>query len=334
MRNHLIRNNNHYLDYLMSNNLIIKTSDSEFITFIYHTDNTINSLLNKAIYDKIKITKQKSNIIIKINTNTLNNIYDYKINEELDKNISKLINLVSISNSLKITIKKTNEDYNIKLYTNNYRNILDSYSTKYNNYYQIKINLIDDIYENIAKYNSLMEISNQQINEIVEDFDFVDIKHYYNIEEKNKIIIINEDNKRRLIISGIVNISFDFLNIDLFDKVFLPEILKIYVSKNNNITNEKITTQFKNAFYHANDNLYILDFDENLVKANVTFLHNLIDKKQYRININKDYMIRETEDIEIIEKTPTKAYSYGYINILLISFILSIITLVICLLNR
>lgn len=336
MRSHLIRKNiNSSFNYFQENHLTIESENNEYITLIYKNNSVLNAFLNRAISNKLKISKSDNNIIIKVHSDILNNYNQYDIKEELNINISKLIKLVNVSNNLKISVNKDKEEYDIKIYTNIYKNILDNYAIGHANYYQVNINFIDDILKNIIEYNNLMEVSRIKIDNYIENFDFTDIKYYYNLEDSNKIIIINDGEKRKLIISGIVTISFCFSNNELFDRVFLPELLKLYVSRNNELSNEMITYQFNHLFYQVNNDLYILDFDDFLMTPNIEFLHNLINKKRYQININKDYVIYENieNDKKISTKASNKAYSYGYVNILLISFVLSLMTIIICLLK-
>ena len=115
----------------------------------------------------MKISKSDNNIIIKVHSDILNNYNQYDIKEELNINISKLIKLVNVSNNLKISVNKDKEEYDIKIYTNIYKNILDNYAIGHANYYQVNINFIDDILKNIIEYNNLMEVSRLKIDNYI-----------------------------------------------------------------------------------------------------------------------------------------------------------------------
>ena len=64
------------------------------------------------------------------------------------------------------------------------------------------------------------------------------------------------------------------------------------------------------------------------VRTNIKeYLHKINKKNKYKLEISKDYV---KEDI-VIENNKNKIYSYGYINILFIAFIITIATIIFCL---
>jgi hypothetical protein len=69
--------------------------------------------------------------------------------------------------------------------------------------------------------------------------------------------------------------------------------------------------------------------ERTLIDSSIEFVKNLLERKNYQREVSREY-IRENEDISI-DKNREISYSYGYINILLIAFILSVLTIVFCL---
>ena len=78
-----------------------------------------------------------------------------------------------------------------------------------------------------------------------------------------------------------------------------------------------------------------LNYEERIITPIINFLHELYKQNNYKLEISKNYLDEEIEENEPINYHNTNKikYSYGYINILLISFILSIITIIICLIR-
>ena len=323
MRGHIIRNNNKFLQYFQTNQISLISID-KYLTFIYKDNNTTNKLLNNLLDNKININifKQEKDIIIKVLNNNLD--FDNFNDDPLDSNILLLLKLIEISN-IEVSIQKINNQYKIKIYTEDYKHILNNYCQKEYNNYVLNINMLDTIYKEIEKYNSLVSVSNLKIDNYIEENNLFTIKKKYYTNKTTTLIIIN-NKERNLIFKGIQNILFEFKNNELFDKLILPEILDLYIENNSNITSEKLEEQLNQAFYQANNNLYILNFSKEIIEANIKYLHKLNDKKNYKLEVNKNYI----KEVPKVEESKV-SYSYGYINILLIAFIISLLTIIICL---
>lgn len=323
---HLIRHNiTSIAGYLNKQNIDIKNT-YDYITFIYKNTTIINKALITLLNNNIEISlfNQDNNIIIRIPNSTENNI-NREVSIELNSKIKSLINLIKISD-IELSINKEN---NIRLYTNNYQHILDNYLLKDNYSYYFDLNKaeIESIYKEISNYNNKMKITNIKNYEYIENPDLLTIKYYYNLSSNNKLIIFNKDNQRQLIISGPSNILFKFTNSSNFDKLFLPEILKIYIDSTKEMKKEQLESQHNKAFYSLNNNFYILNFSKEIIEANTNFLHKLFNQKKYKLELNKKYL---KEEFEIKDTKKNYNYSYGYVNILLIALILSVLTIIFC----
>lgn len=183
------------------------------------------------------------------------------------------------------------------------------------------------------KDNDLLRVTTCKIDKEFTNFTASDINKY--ITDKSTLVIFKDNSQSKLIIKEEKNILFISNSSTTFINIFLPEIIKKYSSLFPNITKENLTNKNNKCFYNVNDNLYILNYEERIITPIINFLHELYKQNNYKLEISKNYLDEEIEENEPINYQDTNKikYSYGYINILLISFILSIITIIICLLR-
>lgn len=330
MRGHTIKSINKYkkLDEHSTKDTFDLNYIDNNIVISYQNIEKINVLLNKMYDQKQDITlyKESGTIFIKLRELDINKYYEQNYTSTLNNNISRSIKLLEISNNLSIVL---NQD-KIRLYANDYFNILNNTLVFDKDHYILDDKNIEIIYQEIKKYNELISITNCQISREITNFNIFDIKEVLN--KDSIIIIFNNNFTNKLIIKNKKNISFTVNNIESFINIFLPEILKNYASIHYKIDKESIDMQFNRCFCNINDNLYILNYKEEICTANISFLRELCKENGYRINISKNYL--ETfDESQDFNKNIKPKYSYGYINILLISFIISILTIIICLMK-
>ena len=184
--------------------------------------------------------------------------------------------------------------------------------------------IIDNI--KIIKQNNKIELSNINIDKYSNNTTLIKFKKRFNNNKTTKTIIIDNDNKREVILIGEKNIHITYSNNITFDNIYLPEIINTYLKENNKITKETKN----NYYYNLNNNLYLINFKETLLNGTKNYIYEINNKNNYKIELNKNYEKEEpTYDIT----NYSKAYSYGYINILLVSFIISIITIILCIIK-
>lgn len=273
---------------------------------------------------KSSINKNSPNNKIILNTT---NIDYYKSN--LAEELKPLISLISITNNTEIIINSNpDKSYNLKLLAFDYKHILDNYLLKTEKYYDLKLNKIEDIIKDINFYNNLIKISKLNDATKISNPDLFTIKKYFPKSKETILIILATNTNRKIIIKGLNPVIFTIDNISYFDKLILPELLNLYIQNNNHIDKDNLIKQYSKSFYQANDNLYLINFDEPFLEANIKYLEKIISQKNYQLHINENY-IKEENSQKRTKYRPN--YSYGYVNILLIAFILSLLTIIICL---
>ena len=257
-----------------------------------------------------------------------NDTKNYQASEILDSTLKQALNLLKIMTNTKVILSYQSTSYKVLLQTSNYSHILKYYLLEdSNNNYLYNQNMYNQLISTIKKYNNLLNITNIEIKKKYINSNLEIIKKH--LSTSSKIIIYTNNNKINLLTNE--NIQFQFNDYNTFLNIYLPELLKLYITKNNKIkiNNEEEILNYK--FININNNLYFLNFKEEVVDANVDFLKKLIAQKQYSIEINKNIIKSESE--EELTENHQENLNYGYINILLIAFILSTITIIICLLK-
>lgn len=320
------------MKHLINNKYRINTIDKENIEdtpFVYCDTYDINRLINQVIYnnDSLIFRKENDNITIEINNYNLDKYLSINCTNELDKNIKTILNILDSTKSM--SIMYSNDE--IIIFSNEYVNILNNCSIKEKDYYKISKDNLELLFNEIKRYNELIKESLIKIDKDIDYFDLRQFKEYY--KDNNMIIILNNDTGIKLILKGDINTCYSLKNKNMFINVYLPEILNIYIEKNNKLYKEEKYIQYNNSFYNINSNLYILNFKNDILDANIEYLHNMYKHKEYLMEINQNYIKKDIIEINNLVNKTEKNYSFGYINILLISFILSVITIVICLLS-
>ena len=182
----------------------------------------------------------------------------------------------------------------------------------------------------IIKKNNSLKLFNLKIDKELSNISIVKLKEEYFDNKTNKTLILNNENKREVILIGSQNILIQYPNTFMFDTIHLPEIIDLYLKSNNTLTNEiKINKEYCNI-YSINNNLYILNFEDKLLFNIKEYIYIINNKNNYKKEIEKDYIINKNNNQA---NNLSRAYSYGYINILLIALLISTITIMFCLLK-
>lgn len=171
------------------------------------------------------------------------------------------------------------------------------------------------------------KLSSLDIDREITNFNYLTISNYYPKTDDDILIILSEENIRKVIIISSQTILLTTKNTDLFDKLIFPELLNLYISNNKK---ESFIEQKEENNYIINDNLYILNFNNKFLELHINYFNNLKEKEYYKLYISKDYQKEEKEEF------PTENninYSYGYVNVLFIAVIITLLTVIICLIN-
>ena len=179
----------------------------------------------------------------------------------------------------------------------------------------------------IVKHKNYIKLLNINIDRELSNTSIINFKKKYYSNKTTKIFILGNENIREVILIGDKNILINYSQINMFDNIYLPEIIDFYLKYNNKLDNELEKKKDNSYYYSINNNLYILNIDNNLLTNIKEYLHKINKKNKYKLEISKDYV---KEDI-VIENNKNKIYSYGYINILFIAFIITIATIIFCL---
>ncbi|MEE3342610.1 MAG: hypothetical protein VZS44_00790 [Bacilli bacterium] len=301
----------------MDNNINIR-ENKKYLIFDYVDCNSINNLLNDWYVNNktIIIDKKDDNIVIKLEKDK------YAINNQevpLNNNLNEIIDLFEICDGIRVNIIGDK----IRLYCNNhYKNIFDKYFAKIDNYYLFNLDRNEELYRDIAYYNKYFDVINyKEVDEIVNDFSIDKINKCIN-DELNNIVIVKEKDIK-LYIDSDKYYLFIFKDKNMFEKVYLPEIMKYYIYGGNEISRVNIDGQIGNI----NDNFYLINFNIDDLEGYIKYIKDINDKVNYQLDLEKDYVF-------VKESVENKySYSYGYVSILFISFVLSIITIIVVLLN-
>ena len=294
--------------------------NKKYLIFTYQDINEINNLLNEWYKNNklIILDKKENDITIKLEKD------NYTLNKDqttLDENLDKIIDLLEISNNIRINIKNNQ----IKLYTNNYQNIFDNLLLKENNYYILDIDKEKEIYYEMSKYNKYTNTTNNNNIVLIDSFNPIDIHNYIN-EKTDTIKIINGKDSIKLYINNDKNYLFNFQDKKMFNNIYLPEILKYY-NKYNATENSNISKQFNKCYGNINDNFYLINFTEEEIDGCIFYLQEATKKKFEDEDLQENYtFIKNIESV-------SPSYSYGYVSIIFISFIISIVTIIIALIN-
>ena len=180
----------------------------------------------------------------------------------------------------------------------------------------------------IIKHNNYLKLSNIDIDRELSNTSIVNLKKKYYANKTNKILILDNKNKREVILIGNETILIEYENTNMFDNIYLPEIINLYLKYNNELKNEIEKKKEYRNFYSINNNLYILNVTNELLTGIKEYLYKINDENNYKLEISKDYI---NEEIIHRNNNRNKLYSYGYVNILLIALIITITTIVFCL---
>ena len=294
--------------------------NKKYLIFTYQDVDEINNILNEWYKDNklIILDKKEKDITIKLEKD------NYTLNNQkttLTDTLDKIIDLLEISNNIRINIKSNQ----IKLYTNNYQNIFDNLLLKENNYYILDIDKEREIYYEISKYNKYTNPTNNNDIVLINNFNPLDIHDYIN-QTTDTIKIINDKDSVKLYINNDKNYLFKFKDKKMFKNIYLPEILKYY-NKYNAIENSNISNQFNKYCCNINDSLYLINFTEEEIDGCIFYLQEATKKKFEDDDLKENYtFIKNIEPVR-------PSYSYGYVSIIFISFLISIVTIIIAFIN-
>lgn len=303
---------------------------------VEYNDSSIKLL--SVLFDmgkKIYINKDLDKFCFSVDKNILDREIldrDIVVNELL----IKFCDMLNKCGQIRLSLKRDNYGILVDLFSSWYDCLFDECLIGNNNYYLVDKENISNLDSQLDIYNKLFGFVDIEINikNMVCDFSYV-INYYYR-NEISKIIIINGRDKVDLIMVSENTIKFVFKNKMNFERVVLPEILKVYSNKIDSLNGEESLRYFNKLFYKVNDQFYMLNFYDEVVLDNISFLRELVNRKKYQLDLNKN--IEFNFDIDTCENNEDivvsrNSYSYGYVNILLISLILSLVTIVICLLK-
>ena len=287
----------------------------KYLVFDYVDTYEFNNLLNEwYMNDRLIIMdKKQDSIVVKLEKQ------DYSLNDSqalLNDDLDRIIDLLDISNGLRFNIRKND----IKLYANNYINIFDNLLLKENNYYLFNISREKEIYQEISKYNKYYDMISDNEIKIIDNYVFEDIENMIN-DRVEDIFIVNNKDRINLYIKGDYNYLFVFKDRVMFNNIYFPELVKLY-GINNGLDRFIKDKQFN--LYHCciNDNFYLINFSEDEVLWCENYLKSIDEKNKRNSELSENYNF-------IKDISPTYNYSYGYVSIILISFIISIITIIV-----
>lgn len=306
----------------MNGKLDIRKS-KKYLVFDYQNNNQVNNLLNDW-YDSNRLIifdKKDDNIVIKLEK------LEYNVSDKeviLGDNLNKIIDLLDIAVNVRINVKGDD----IKLYSNNYKSILDNLLLKNGDCYIFDISKENKLYKEIAKYNKYLNMVNiKDIDKTFKNFTIADIKDCIN-SNTNNIVVLNDNNIIKLYIDDGKNCLFVFNDRNMFDNIFLPEILNMYGSMYDKSTMDEVK-YFNNNYGKINDNFYFINFKEEEIQGWFNYFCGIVRKNDYKLDLDSNYTFIKKE----ITTNKRYNYSYGYISLLFISLIISVITIVIVFMN-
>ncbi|MBR3162088.1 MAG: hypothetical protein IKF19_05095 [Bacilli bacterium] len=306
----------------MNGKLDIRKS-KKYLVFDYQNNNQVNNLLNDW-YDSNRLIifdKKDDNIVIKLEK------LEYNVSDKeviLGDNLNKIIDLLDIAVNVRINVKGDD----IKLYSNNYKSILDNLLLKNGDCYIFDISKENKLYKEIAKYNKYLNMVNiKDIDKTFKNFTIADIKDCIN-SNTNNIVVLNDNNMIKLYIDDGKNCLFVFNDRNMFDNIFLPEILNMYGSMYDKSTMDEVK-YFNNNYGKINDNFYFINFKEEEIQGWFNYFCGIVRKNDYKLDLDSNYTFIKKE----ITTNKRYNYSYGYISLLFISLIISVITIVIVFMN-
>ena len=304
----------------MNNNEFVIKETKKFLIFDYEDNNIVNNLLNNWYQnDKLIVISKKDNkIIIKLERD------DYEICNDvvsLNDDLNKIIDLFHISDNVRINIKKKD----MKLYSNSYKNIFDNILIKDKDCYLFDINREEELYKEISKYNKYTSMNDyKNVDKVFNDFDINDIENCFN-KGLNSLMVIKKDKMIELYIDGDNKFLFNFRDKNMFNNIYIPEILKFYSNKYN-VEVSYIDRQFNKYFGVINDNFYFINFSLEEIEGYIKYIDNESKKNNYKLDLESNYTFikKDEENIKL-----EYSYSYGYASIIFISLVISIITMIV-----
>ena len=167
-----------------------------------------------------------------------------------------------------------------------------------------------------------MIVSNIKIDNIKNNTNIKDIIKKYYQNKTNKIIIINNNTNREIILLGDKNIKYNYNDTKIFDSIYLPELINFYL--NNNIITNSIENDNE---YNINNSLYLINYNKESLSYIKNYINIINKKNNFKLELNNNCIIEDDITPNIKKE---RIYSYGYINILLISLIIAVLTIIFC----
>lgn len=316
MENHLTNS--------ISNDKLNIIKQGKYIKFKYQDDYYVNNYLNYLINNKKEIRFNKRGEFIYIRTN--DSYVDKNYSDEMVSEMVSFLKVISVCNQFVGEIEYVGDGYRFLINRSIYSHIYDNYLLKSQDKYIFSEYYCDDLFKEINKYNKCVDIVSSIKYDNIFNNDFDKIKEYYN---SNCKLVIYDNKIINLFIVGTDSVKFTFKNSNVFYNVVLPELIRLYIDNIDSIIKKEHIKQFNTSFVNINDNFYLLGLKEDIVVSSLKYIDDILNIKKYQIDLNKEFMVDYTED-EVNINYNKRVYSYGYANILLISFIISVITILLC----
>ena len=225
---------------------------------------------NKKIY--IDKSESKFNFVISKNDFSYELLDVKNIDDDL---VMKFIDLLSYCRQIKLSLRRDGDNILLDLFSSQYSCIFDGCLMRDNNYYFVSKSNIFNLEQELNIYNKLLSPIDIKISKRVIVSDFSYIENYYHEKDIEKIIIFNNSDTIDLIMVSDSNVKFVFRNKKNFEKVILPEILKMCSYKISSLDKEEKLSYFNKMFYTVDNQLYMLNFPYYISPLN---LYNLFTK--------------------------------------------------------
>ena len=311
--------------------------NDEYITIVYSENSLINSLFN-LIRDEYVFDFQKNQDYITITISGKNKLFEdisnsFNANEEQNPYIKELVSFLNKTDyNTKVVIYFNGVYYNYAISNNKYGFALDYNNFIYDgNYYRYQTNSEENIYEifkeinkNLSSYEKIMsKIKNIENVEIMPKNRFIPIieKVYKKYKERDLYIVL-EDNKYEIIIKTKEKTYLFPYSTRLNTNNIIPEIINMYLKSINGRYEEEINSYLGKSFYKNttnNNSLNIYNINGQDLHSEIEYIKTVSTEIKKEDESNKNYI----NNIFV----NSKDNSYGFVNILSLSVIILLLSI-------